>query len=226
MKSYFKKKKERRNRMKNQKRNHSISKDIKTPKGVTTMTMTVREYLKLMKSGVVSNGDLSGGVKKRQLPLNVRIRQKHMGTILNGGETEEMNCLGHPMVNLGEVPTEVLKDIENPSKTITTLRELQMINDLRITSPNGNKIYWGRGFEDSFFEGKNLDEEETIHFRTLQNSWVFTHTEEDGFTEDIVNDPSEMEKYMGWTVRLNTSCGIIDCPLDYYSSIFMNTVKQ
>ena len=137
-------------------------------------------------------------------------------------ENKEKNCFGHPMINLGEVPLEIVRDIDNPSKRVTTLGDLQVINNLRITSPNGNKIYWGRGLEDSFFEGKDPKEEVEIENRMITNSSVFHLTESDGFTEELLNDPIEMEKYMGWTIRLNTSSGIIDCPLDYYSSIFMN----
>ena len=137
-------------------------------------------------------------------------------------ENKEKNCFGHPMINLGEVPLEIVRDIDNPSKRVTTLGDLQVINNLRITSPNGNKIYWGRGLEDSFFEGKDPKEEVEIENRMITNSSVFHLTESDGFTEELLNDPIEMEKYMGWVVRLFTSIGnSIDCPLDYYSSIFM-----
>jgi hypothetical protein len=60
-------------------------------------------------------------------------------------ENKEKNCFGHPMVNLGKVPLEIVRDVENPSRKVCFLGNLQTINNLRITSPNGNKIYWGRG---------------------------------------------------------------------------------
>ena len=142
-------------------------------------------------------------------------------------ENKEKNCFGHPMINLGEVPLEIVRDIDNPSKRVITLGDLQVINNLRITSPNGNKIYWGRGLEDSFFEGKDPKEEVEIENRMITNSSVFHLTESDGFTEELLRDPIEMEKYMGWVVRLFTSIGnSIDCPLDYYSSIFMGEEIQ
>ena len=63
--------------------------------------------------------------------------------------------------------------------------------------------------------------------RMITNSSVFHLTESDGFTEELLNDPIEMEKYMGWVVRLMTSFGgFLDCPLDYYSSIFMNKEQK
>ena len=142
-------------------------------------------------------------------------------------ENKEKNCFGHPMVNLGEVPLEIVRDIDNPSRKVITFEDLQTINKLRITSPNGNKIYWGRGLEDSFFEGKDPKEEVEIENRMITNSSVFHLTESDGFTEELLNDPIEMEKYMSWVVRLFTSYGnSIDCPLDYYSSIFMGEELQ
>ena len=142
-------------------------------------------------------------------------------------ENKEKNCFGHPMVNLGKVPLEIVKDVENPSRKVCFLGNLQTINKLRITSPNGNKIYWGRGLIDSFFEGKSPKEEVKIEHRMITNSSVFHLNEEDGFTEELLNDPIEMEKYMGWVVRLRTSYGnFIDCPLDYYSSIFMGEELQ
>ena len=142
-------------------------------------------------------------------------------------ENKEKNCFGHPMVNLGKVPSEIVRDIDNPSRKVITFEDLQTINKLRITSPNGNKIYWGRGLEDSFFEGKNPKEEVEIENRMITNSSVFHLTESDGFTEELLRDPIEMEKYMGWVVRLFTSYGnSIDCPLDYYLSIFMGKEIQ
>jgi len=142
-------------------------------------------------------------------------------------ENKEKNCFGHPMVNLGKVPLEIVRDVENPSRKVCFLGNLQTINKLRITSPNGNKIYWGRGLIDSFFEGKSPKEEVKIEHRMITNSSVFHLNEEDGFTEELLNDPIEMEKYMGWVVRLRTSYGnFIDCPLDYYSSIFMGEELQ
>ena len=142
-------------------------------------------------------------------------------------ENKEKNCYGHPMVNLGKVPLEIVRDIDNPSRKVCFLGNLQTINDLRITSPNGNKIYWGRGLEDSFFEDKDPREEVEIENRMITNSSVFHLNEDDGFTEELLNDPIEMEKYMGWVVRLFTSYGnSIDCPLDYYSSIFMGEEIQ
>ena len=106
------------------------------------------------------------------------------------------------MVNLGKVPSEIVRDIDNPSRKVITFEDLQTINKLRITSPNGNKIYWGRGLEDSFLEGKNPKEEVKIVNRMITNSSVFHLTESDGFTEELLNDPIEMEKYMSWVVRL------------------------
>ena len=142
-------------------------------------------------------------------------------------ENKEKNCFGHPMVNLGEVPSEINRDVKNPSRKVITFGDLQTINKLRITSPNVNKIYWGRGLIDSFFEGKSPKEEVKIEHRMITNSSVFHLNEEDGFTEELLNDPIEMEKYMGWVVRLRTSYGnFIDCPLDYYSSIFMGEELQ
>ena len=142
-------------------------------------------------------------------------------------ENKEKNCFGHPMVNLGKVPSEIVRDIDNPSKTVITFEDLQTINKLRITSPNGNKIYWGRGLEDSFLEGKNPKEEVKIVNRMITNSSVFHLTESDGFTEELLNDPIEMEKYMGWVVRLMTSFGgFLDCPLDSYSLIFLGEELQ
>ena len=142
-------------------------------------------------------------------------------------ENKEKNCFGHPMVNLGKVPLEIVKDVENPSRKVCFLGNLQTINKLRITSPNGNKIYWGRGLEDSFLEGKNPKEEVKIVNRMITNSSVFHLTESDGFTEELLNDPIEMEKYMGWVVRLMTSFGgFLDCPLDSYSSIFLGEELQ
>ena len=142
-------------------------------------------------------------------------------------ENKEKNCFGHPMVNLGEIPSEIVRDIDNPSKTVITFEDLQTINKLRITSPNGNKIYWGRGLEDSFLEGKNPKEEVKIVNRMITNSSVFHLTESDGFTEELLNDPIEMEKYMGWVVRLMTSFGgFLDCPLDSYSLIFLGEELQ
>ena len=128
---------------------------------------------------------------------------------------------------MGKVPSEIVRDIDNPSRKVITFEDLQTINKLRITSPNGNKIYWGRGLEDSFLEGKNPKEEVKIVNRMITNSSVFHLTESDGFTEELLRDPIEMEKYMGWVVRLFTSIGnSIDCPLDYYSSIFMGEELQ
>ena len=136
-------------------------------------------------------------------------------------ENKEKNCFGHPMVNLGEVPLEIVRDVENSSRKLCFLGNLQTINNLRITSPNGNKIYWGRGLNDWYFEGKDLKEKVTIDNRMITNSSVFHLTESDGFNEGLLNDPIEMEKYMGWVIRLFVFSRLsIDCPLDYYSSIF------
>ena len=138
-------------------------------------------------------------------------------------ENIEKNIFGHPMVNLGEVPSEIRRDVEYPSKKVTTLGDLQGINNLRITSPNGNKIYWGRGLKDWFFEGKDPKEEVRIDNRMITNSSYFALTETDGFTEELLNDPIEMGKYMGWVIRLFVFSRLsIDCPLDYHSSIFMD----
>ena len=115
-----------------------------------------------------------------------------------------------------------------------TLRDLKLINDQRLFSPNGNQIPWfSWTIQDRYFEGRDLDYEVRVIIKTLTNSTYFGLLEKDGFVEEIFNDPEEMKKYMCWVVRLNfedkekikedilNTRLYIDCPVDLFMELFL-----
>ena len=143
------------------------------------------------------------------------------------------NAIGYAVVDLGRPSDAILNHLESPPPTNVTLRDIKLINDQRFISPNGNQIpYTSWSIKDSFFEGKDLNEEVMILRRMLKNSTYFCLHEKDGFTEEILNDVNEMEKYLFWTIRtffttINLDCSqqshpFVDCPLDLYSELFFS----
>jgi len=146
---------------------------------------------------------------------NRKMQQKYIESILRGGTPPDKNEMGYAMVDLGEFPSEIL----GGEQTIT-LGQLKMMNDQRRTTPNGNQIPYGRGIKNSWFDDKDLDEKVGIMMCKPTNSSYFLLTEKDGFTEEILNDAKEMKKYFCWVVRVSTSKGTVDCPLDVFSKVF------
>ena len=146
---------------------------------------------------------------------NRKMQQKYIESILRGGTPPDKNDLGYAMVDLGEFPSEIL----GGEQTIT-LGQLKMMNEQRITTPNGNQIPYGRGIKDDWFDDKDLDEKVQVMMCQPTNSSYFHFTEKDGFTDEILNDAKEMKKYFCWVVRVSTSKGTVDCPLDVFSKVF------
>ena len=146
---------------------------------------------------------------------NRKMQQKYMDSIFRGGTPPDKNDMGYAMVDLGEFPSEIL----GGEQTIT-LGQLKMMNEQWITTPNGNQIPYGRGIKDDWFDDKDLDEKVQVMMCQPTNSSYFHFTEKDGFTDEILNDAKEMEKYMCWVVRVATTKGTVDCPLDVFSKVF------
>jgi len=162
-----------------------------------------------------STKTMFGGDNQRPIRNDRRIQSRYMTSILSGRTAPDKNEMGYAMVDLGEFPSEIL----GGEQTIT-LGQLKMMNDQRRTTPNGNQIPYGRGIKDGWFDDKDLDEKVGIMMCIPTNSSYFLFTEKDGFTDEILNDAKEMEKYMCWVVRVATSKGTVDCPLDVYSKVF------
>ena len=152
---------------------------------------------------------------QRPLYENMKMQQKYIETIFRGGTRPDKNDMGYAMVDLGEFPSEIL----GGEQTIT-LKQLKMMNEQRITTPNGNQIPYGRGIKDDWFNDKDLDEKVQVMMCQPTNSSYFHFTEKDGFTDEILNDAKEMKKYFCWVVRVSTSKGTVDCPLDVFSKVF------
>ena len=152
---------------------------------------------------------------QRPIPNNRRIQSRYMSSILSGGTQPDKNDMGYAMVDLGEFPSEIL----GGEQTIT-LKQLKMMNEQRITTPNGNQIPFGRGIKDDWFNDKDLDEKVQVMMCQPTNSSYFHFTEKGGFTDEILNDAEEMQKYMCWVIRVSTTKGTVDCPLDVYSKVF------
>lgn len=154
---------------------------------------------------------------QRPLYENMKMQQKYIDTIFRGGTRPDENDMGYAKVDLGEFPSEIL----GFTKTLT-MGELKEINDQRITTPNGNQIPYGRGFKDGWFDDKDMDEKVDVINTLCQptNSSYFQLSEGNGFTDEILNDAEEMKKYLFWVVRITTSKGVVDCPLDVYSKFF------
>ena len=146
---------------------------------------------------------------------NRKMQQKYMDSIFRGGTPPDKNDMGYAMVDLGEFPSEIL----GGEQTIT-LKQLKMMNEQRITTPNGNQIPYGRGIKDDWFDDKDLDEKVQVMMCQPTNSSYFHFTEKGGFTDEILNDAEEMQKYMCWVIRVSTTKGTVDCPLDVYSKVF------
>ena len=161
------------------------------------------------------NKVMFGDGNQRPIPNNRRIQSRYMSSILSGGTQPDKNDMGYAMVDLGEFPSEIL----GGEQTIT-LGQLKMMNDQRRTTPNGNKIPYGRGIKNSWFDDKDLDEKVGIMMCIPSNSSYFLFTEKDGFIDEILNDAKKMEKYLCWVVRVSTTKGTVDCPLDVYSKVF------
>jgi len=146
---------------------------------------------------------------------NRKMQQKYIESILRGGTPPDKNEMGYAMVDLGEFPSEIL----GGEQTIT-LGQLKMMNEHWITTPNGNQIPYGKGIKDDWFNDKDLDEKVQVMMCQPTNSSYFHFTEKDGFTDEILNDAKEMKKYFCWVVRVSTSKGTVDCPLDVFSKVF------
>ncbi len=162
-----------------------------------------------------SSKTIFGGDNQRPIQDNRRIQSRFMTSILSGRTASDKNEMGYAMVDLGEFPSEIL----GGEQTIT-LGQLKMMNDQRRTTPNGNQIPYGRGIKNSWFDDKDLDEKVGIMMCKPTNSSYFHFTEKDGFTDEILNDAKEMKKYFCWVVRVSTSKGTVDCPLDVFSKVF------
>ena len=161
------------------------------------------------------NKVMFGDGNQRPIPNNRRIQSRYMSSILSGGTQPDKNDMGYAMVDLGEFPSEIL----GGEQTIT-LGQLKMMNEQWITTPNGNQIPYGRGIKDDWFNDKDLDEKVQVMMCQPTNSSYFHFTEKDGFTDEILNDAKEMKKYFCWVVRVSTSKGTVDCPLDVFSKVF------
>ena len=155
---------------------------------------------------------------QRTIDCKGKMGQRYIGhTLINGIDEPDKNEMGYAMVDLGEIPYGILG-----SRKTLTMGELKEINDQRITTPNGNQIPYGRGFKDEWFEGKDMSSKIVVlnSMCQLTNSSYYLLNEEDGFTDEILNDVEEMKKYLFWVVRITTSKGVVDCPLDVYSKYF------
>ena len=161
------------------------------------------------------NKVMFGDGNQRPIPNNRRIQSRYMSSILSGETQPDKNDMGYAMVDLGEFPSEIL----GGEQTIT-LGQLKMMNEQWITTPNGNQIPYGRGIKDDWFNDKDLDEKVQVMMCQPTNSSYFHFTEKDGFTDEILNDAKEMKKYFCWVVRVSTSKGTVDCPLDVFSKVF------
>ena len=161
------------------------------------------------------NKVMFGDGNQRPIPNNRRIQSRYMSSILSGETQPDKNDMGYAMVDLGEFPSEIL----GGEQTIT-LKQLKMMNEQRITTPNGNQIPFGRGIKDDWFDDKDLDEKVQVMMCQPTNSSYFHFTEKGGFTDEILNDAKKMEKYLCWVVRVSTTKGTVDCPLDVYSKVF------
>ena len=161
------------------------------------------------------NKVMFGDGNQRPIPNNRRIQSRYMSSILSGETQPDKNDMGYAMVDLGEFPSEIL----GGEQTIT-LKQLKMMNEQRITTPNGNQIPYGRGIKDDWFDDKDLDEKVQVMMCQPTNSSYFHFTEKGGFTDEILNDAEEMQKYMCWVIRVSTTKGTVDCPLDVYSKVF------
>ena len=161
------------------------------------------------------NKVMFGDGNQRPIPNNRRIQSRYMSSILSGETQPDKNDMGYAMVDLGEFPSEIL----GGEQTIT-LKQLKMMNEQRITTPNGNQIPYGRGIKDDWFDDKDLDEKVQVMMCQPTNSSYFHFTEKGGFTDEILNDAKKMEKYLCWVVRVSTTKGTVDCPLDVYSKVF------
>ena len=161
------------------------------------------------------NKVMFGDGNQRPIPNNRRIQSRYMSSILSGETQPDKNDMGYAMVDLGEFPSEIL----GGEQTIT-LKQLKMMNEQRITTPNGNQIPYGRGIKDDWFNDKDLDEKVQVMMCQPTNSSYFHFTEKGGFTDEILNDAEEMQKYMCWVIRVSTTKGTVDCPLDVYSKVF------
>ena len=162
-----------------------------------------------------SSTKMFGDGNQRPPYENRKMQQKYMDSIFRGGTPPDKNDMGYAMVDLGEFPSEILGD----EQTIT-LGQLKMMNEQWITTPNGNQIPYGRGIKDDWFDDKDLDEKVQVMMCQPTNSSYFHFTEKDGFTDEILNDAKEMKKYFCWVVRVSTSKGTVDCPLDVFSKVF------
>jgi len=162
-----------------------------------------------------SSTKMFGDGNQRPPYENRKMQQKYMDSIFRGGTPPDKNDMGYAMVDLGEFPSEIL----GGEQTIT-LGQLKMMNEQWITTPNGNQIPYGRGIKDDWFNDKDLDEKVQVMMCQPTNSSYFHFTEKDGFTDEILNDAKEMKKYFCWVVRVSTSKGTVDCPLDVFSKVF------
>ena len=174
---------------------------------------------------------------------NEFLMQRYMSWMMNkkskkisiGHSDTKVNECGFPWVDLGSIPVILKEHLETPTlNQKMTLRDLKLINDQTMFSPNGNQIpMFSWVINDQYFEGRDLDYEVSVKFKTLTNSTYFGLLEKDGFIEEIFNDPEEMKKYMCWVVRISfedkekikedplNSRLFIDCPLDLYMEFFL-----
>jgi hypothetical protein len=141
---------------------------------------------------------------------------------------EGKNVSGFPYVDLGVTPVEILEDIESPPPVNVTVGDIKEMNDLRIKTPNGTLIpYTFYNLKDTYFEGRDLEEFVSIDIRMITNSQYLGLREDYGFTEELLNDAKEMEKYMSNCVRIlfnskSSDGGYVDCPIDDYKRIIMD----
>jgi len=141
---------------------------------------------------------------------------------------EGKNVSGFPIVDLGVTPVEILEDLESPPPVNVTVGDIKEMNDLRIKTPNGTLIpYTFYNLKDTYFEGRDLEDKVSIEIRMVTNSQYLGLREDYGFTEELLNDAKEMEKYMCSCVRIvymddDKETGYVDCPLDDYKRIIMD----
>ena len=173
--------------------------------------------------------------EEQEIVQNTCLTFQGMIDTFNKSETEQSemrkqgkNESGFPMVELDVASPEILEDLDSPPPQNVTLGDIKEINDLRMKTPNGNLITYPIYFiKDSYFEGRDLEDEIKVRIRMLTNSQYLGLNEKDGFTEELLNDAKEMEKYMCNCVRIIfddelDDGGFVDCPLDDYKRIIMD----
>jgi len=180
---------------------------------LSDINFTLPKYMKK----IPTNPNIEEGYRKNYIekiksssnPLDVEIE-------------EGMNAEGYPFVKMSTPPSNLIADLEiAPPKM--TYGVIKLMNEQRLITPNGNQIPYGRSLEDAFFNDKDLNNPIPIRGRMLTNSTYWGLVEEDGFTEELLRNPKEMQKYMFLCVRiLFEEEHFIDCPIDFYSELFLS----